>query len=69
LPSGLPVLRGGNEFFSSTVQGGRVMVDQMVEDDMLYVELPDGQRCLLQDIRTRPRADGDLFENGTAVCK
>ena len=69
LPAGLPVLRGGNEFFSSTARGGRVMVDRMQEDDILYVELPTGQRCMLQDVRTRARGEGELFESGTAACR
>lgn len=69
LPPGLPVLRGGNEFFSSTARGGWVIVDRLVEDDTLYVELPDGRRCMLQDIRTRPHTGREIFDSATAVCK
>ncbi|KTT20548.1 fimbria/pilus outer membrane usher protein [Pseudacidovorax intermedius] len=69
VPSGLAVLRGGDEFFSSTAQGGRVMVSRMVDGDMFYVELPSGKRCLVQDIETSPKKDGELFESGKAVCK
>lgn len=66
---GLPVLRGGDEFFSTSASRGQVMVSRMVEGDMIYVELAPGKRCLIQDIQTRPRQDGELFENGTATCK
>jgi len=69
LPKGLPVLRRNGALFSSTAQGGRVMVDHMTEGVPLYVELAPGRRCLLQDIRTRPRAADGLFESGSAVCR
>jgi len=74
LPSGLPVLRtvkggGDGEYFSATAQGGRILVNRVVDGDAFYVELANGKRCTLQDMQTQPRTDGQLFESGTAVCK
>ena len=66
---GLPVLRGGDEFFSTTGAGGQTMISRMVEGDSIYIETAPDKRCLIQNIQTQPRQDGELFENGTALCK
>ncbi|MBP7567319.1 MAG: fimbria/pilus outer membrane usher protein, partial [Burkholderiaceae bacterium] len=69
LPSGTVILRGGNEFFTAVAGAGRVLVTDMKKDDLVYAELASGQRCTLQDIRTIPKADDELFQMGQALCK
>jgi outer membrane usher protein FimD/PapC len=69
LPAGTAILRGGNEFFTAVAGEGRVLVTDMKKDDIVYAELASGQRCTLQDVRTAPKADDELFQMGQAVCK
>lgn len=69
LSAGSAILRGGNDFFGASSEGGRVMVSDLKPGDTLYAELGDGKRCTIEKITPLIKADGEMFEKATATCR
>lgn len=69
LASGAAILRGGNDFFAASSEGGRVLVSDLKPGDTIYAELSNGKRCTIEKIVPLPKADGDMFEKATATCR
>lgn len=68
LPAGVAVLRG-DEFFTASASGGRVMMTNLQEALTYKAQLAENQRCTFRNIQIRARVDGEVFERGTAVCQ
>jgi outer membrane usher protein FimD/PapC len=69
LPAGSPIVRGTDEFFTSSAENGRVLMSNLKEGESYSAHLADGSACVLRDISITPKQDGDYFERGTARCQ
>lgn len=68
LPAGLAVLRDTGELVTESLTGGRVMIDNLQDGEILSVQLNGGTSCLLKNIRLDTAAVGKFFQRGSASC-
>lgn len=67
LPTGSTLLRG-DDYVGSSSERGRVLISNLAPGDVFRVELPDGNRCSIENIVPQKQANGDLFEKALAQC-
>jgi len=70
LPSGTVVLRGNEkEYFTLSEADGRILLTDNDADAVLEVDLLNGGRCVIGEMKTLPKIDWALFETASATCR